>query len=56
MLYALALVLTIQGEPVELKATYESRDACAAKARELAEMLPKAKDVICIPRKLRKVK
>jgi hypothetical protein len=56
MLYALALVLTIQGEPVELKSTYESMDACAAKARELAEMLPMAQDVLCISRKPRKVK
>ena len=54
MLYALALVLTLNGEPVELKSNFESRDACAAKATELAKVFPKHEDVLCIPRKPRK--
>jgi hypothetical protein len=56
MLYALAIVLTLQGEPVELKASFESRDACAAKATELAKLVPSHQDVLCIPRKPRKVR
>jgi hypothetical protein len=56
MLYALAIVLTLQGEPVELKASFESRDACAAKATELAKLVPGHQDVLCIPRKPRKAR